>query len=182
MESEQLKKIIPGLTKEQETKLLEKFNVELDAEKQKTTAMTEERDRLQTQLTEATKSLKAFDGVDVNDLNAQIKALQQKLETQATDFAFDGKLSQVLRKYGAKNEKAARALLDVEALKASKNQDADLEAAMKALQSSDGYLFTTGETGMRTENSGAPHGKAGTGEEEDGVIAAFRKLNPTLNL
>lgn len=182
MKREEVKTIIPSITDEQLQRLMDLHGQGITAEKQKTTAMTEERDRLQTQLTEATNSLEAFDGVDVNDLNAKIKALQQKLETQAADFAFDGKLSQVLRKYGAKNEKAARALLDVEALKASKNQDADLEAAMKALQSSDGYLFTTGETGMRTENSGAPHGKAGTGEEEDGVIAAFRKLNPTLNL
>ena len=40
-----------------------------------------------------------------------------------------------------KNAKAIKALLDVDTLKASKNQDADIKAAMDALQKDSGYLF-----------------------------------------
>lgn len=40
-----------------------------------------------------------------------------------------------------KNAKAVKALLDVDTLKASKNQAADIKAALEAVQKESGYLF-----------------------------------------
>lgn len=45
-----------------------------------------------------------------------------------------------------RNEKAIRALLNVDALKASKDQTADIRAALEALKKDSGYLFETDET------------------------------------
>lgn len=179
MKREEVKTILPSITDEQLQQLMDLHGKDITAEKQKVTTLTGERDTLQTQLTEATNALKAFEGVDVADLNGQIAALTQKLSDQAADFAFDRKLSEAMRKHGAKSEKAARALLDVDALKASKNQDADIEAAFAALRQSDGYLFGSEQRGAHVDLGGS-HGQSGDGGEEDGVTRAFKALNPTI--
>ena len=45
-----------------------------------------------------------------------------------------------------RNVKAIQALLDVDKLKASKDQTADIKAALEKLKADSGYLFDTGET------------------------------------
>ena len=64
---------------------------------------------------------------------------------------------------GARNLKAAKALLDVDALKASKNQDADIDAAIEALTKGEesAFIFEAqkiGRTdiGRATGNSAGP--------------------------
>lgn len=60
------------------------------------------------------------------------------------------------------NVKAVRALLDMDALRESKDQTADIKAALDALAESDGYLFDAapadeGGTGI-TASTGGEHG------------------------
>lgn len=105
------------------------------------------------QLATATEGLKAFDGVDVKDLQGQITTLQGKLDTQArehaaqlADLAFDGVLKDAITAARGRNDKAIRALLDVEKLKASKDQTADIKAALEELKRDSGYLFESEET------------------------------------
>lgn len=105
------------------------------------------------QLATATEGLKAFDGVDVKDLQGQITTLQGKLDTQArehaaqlADLAFDGVLKDAITAARGRNDKAIRALLDVDKLKASKDQTADIKAALEALKKDSGYLFESEET------------------------------------
>ena len=105
------------------------------------------------QLATATEGLKAFDGVDVKDLQGQITTLQGKLDTQArehaaqlADLAFDGVLKDAITAARGRNDKAIRALLDVEKLKASKDQTADIKAALEELKKDSGYLFESEET------------------------------------
>ena len=45
-----------------------------------------------------------------------------------------------------RNDKAIRALLDVDKLKASKDQTADIKAALEGLKKDSGYLFEANET------------------------------------
>lgn len=108
---------------------------------------------IKAQLTTATEGLKAFQGVDVKDLQGQITTLQGKLDTQAkehaaqlADLAFDGVLKDAITAARGRSEKAIRALLDVDALKASKNQAADVKAALEGLKKDSGYLFEGEET------------------------------------
>lgn len=87
-----------------------------------------------------------------------------------------------------KNVKAITALLDVDALKGSKNQEADIKTALEALMKSDPWAF--GETagagasgaGGMTVQTGGGHGAGGNSDDDDGVIARFRDLNPDLKI
>lgn len=107
-----------------------------------------ENDNLRSQLQTARDGLKAFEGVDVKDLQGQITKLQQDLadkdtahQTELANLAFDRKIEDAITGAKGKNAKAIKALLDIDTLKASKNQDADIKAAMDALQKDSGYLF-----------------------------------------
>lgn len=99
-------------------------------------------DSIKEQLRTATEGLEAFKGVDVKDLQGQVAKLTRDLSDQAeahkkqlADLAFDGVLKE-----------AIAALLDVDALKASKDQTADIKSALEALKKDSGYLFDSEET------------------------------------
>ena len=111
-----------------------------------------ENDNLKTQLQTAKDGLKAFEGVDVKDLQGQITKLQQDLadkdaahQTELANMAFDRALEGAITAAKGKNAKAIKALLDVDTLKASKNQEADIKTALEALQKDSAYLFDTDE-------------------------------------
>ena len=121
-----------------------------------------EKENLETQLQTAKDGLKAFEGVDVKDLQGQITKLQQDLadkdtahKTELANMAFDRALEGAITAAKGRNTKAIKALLDVETLKASKNQEADIKTALEGLQKESGYLFDDGQT--------PPHYAAGTG-------------------
>ncbi len=110
-------------------------------------------DAIREQLKTATEGLKAFEGVDVKDLQGQVAKLTRDLadqeaahKTQLADLAFDGVLKDAIAAAHGRNDKAIRALLDVDALKASKDQTADIKAALEGLKKDSGYLFESGET------------------------------------
>lgn len=110
------------------------------------------RDNYKSQLDAATTQLKAFEGVDVADLQGKITALNQQLDTQKTNFEqqladrdFNDMLNGAISARKAKNAKAVRALLDVEALKASKNQKEDVAAALDKVKEENDYLFDSDE-------------------------------------
>lgn len=130
-----------------------------------------ENDNLRNQLQTAKDGLKAFEGVDVKDLQGQITKLQQDLadkdtahQTELANLAFDRKLEDAITGAKGKNAKAIKALLDIETLKASKNQDADIKAAMDALQKDSGYLFGDVQT-PPPYSAGAGTGGNGTGSD-----------------
>ena len=109
-------------------------------------------DSIKDQLDTAKKTLKDFEGVDVNDLRGKITTLQNDLATKEADYqgkladmAFDHALEKAITGAQGRNAKAIAALLDVPALKASKNQEADIKAALEGLKKDNGYLFGTDE-------------------------------------
>lgn len=69
MKREEVKNKIPGITDEQLDWLMGENGRDVTAEKTKAAS-------LQTQVNELTTQLKAFEGVDVNDLKGQITKLQ----------------------------------------------------------------------------------------------------------
>ena len=134
-------------------------------------------DSIKEQLQTAKDGLKAVEGVDVAQLQSQIAALNTQLSDKDKEWqgkldamAFDGKIKDAITAAKGKSAKAISALLDMDTLRASKNQDADIKTALEALKKDSGYLFDdeqippyyapgTGAHGSQT--GGAPESLAG---------------------
>ena len=118
-----------------------------------------EKESLETQLQTAKDGLKAFEGVDVKDLQGQITKLQQDLadkdtahKTELANMAFDRALEGAITAAKGRSVKAILGELGsdkITALRESKNQEADIKAALEGLQKESGYLFDDGQTPPR---------------------------------
>lgn len=115
-----------------------------------------------------------------DDLAAKVAELAE-VGKKAAELEFGGMLDGLLREKGARSLKAAKALLDVAALKNSKNQQADAKAAVEALAKSEegAFLFAPQPTGG-TGGVGAPVGAPPAAK--DGVESAFLARNPGLKI
>ena len=105
-------------------------------------------DSIKDQLKTAQDGLKAFDGVDVAQLQAESANRTQDLADQDTEWTrtlaaqeVGGKVKDAIVAAKGKSPKAIAALLDITALKESKNQDADIKSALENLKKESGYLF-----------------------------------------
>lgn len=132
-------------------------------------------DAIKEQLNTAREGLKAFEGVDVKDLQGQIAKLTKDLsdkeaehQAKLADLEFDGALKEAITAARGRSVKAVRAMLDVDALRASKNQEADIKDALETLKKDSGYLFESEET-PPPYSAGA-----GTGGRPDQGLDAIR--------
>lgn len=105
-------------------------------------------DAVKDQLKTAQEGLKAFEGVDVGQLQGKITELTGKLSDKDKEWqakldgmVFDGHIRDAIAAAKGRNAKAISALLDVETLRASKNQEADIKAALEAVKKDNSYLF-----------------------------------------
>lgn len=126
----------------------------------------EELKTTQGKLADANKAIEAFKVMDVEGIKKAADEWKAKFEQAETEHAakladleFDGLVTGAITEAKGRNAKAIRALLDVEALKASKNQGTDIKAALEALKEGNGYLFE--EEGGAHVDSGGPHGPSG---------------------
>ena len=123
------------------------------------------------QLKTATDGLKAFEGVDVKDLQGKVAKLtgdlaanEKEHQKKLAELEFDGALKDAITAARGRSVKAVRAMLDVDALRASKNQQADIKAALEGLKKDSSYLFESDETpppyAAGTGTQSPPDGKA----------------------
>lgn len=161
-----------GLDKEVIEKIMAQHGKDIEAHKGAAETAAKDRDTLKGQLEDVSKKLKAFDGVDVEALRGEIETLKTDMATkeagfqsQLADRDFQALLTAGIMEAKGKNPKAITALLDIEALKTSKNQKDDMAAALKALAESDAYLF--GETQKTTP---AKISTGGVHDENGGVM------------
>jgi len=119
-----------------------------DIEKFKSDAKAKETELASTkkQLVDANKEIESFKEMDVeaikkaaDDYKTKYEQAEKDAQAQIEALKLEHSIESALR--GAKNIKAAKALLDMESLKTSKNIDKDMEAAITALKESDPYLF-----------------------------------------
>ena len=112
-------------------------------------------DTIKSQLEEAQKTIKGFQdqGADIEAVRKSAKDWEDKYNQaiadhnqKMADMAFDHALESAITGAKGKNAKAIRALLDVETLKGSKNQEADIKSALEGLKKDSGYLFDDGQT------------------------------------
>ncbi len=146
MKTESLKAL--GLTDEQIAAVMKENGLDIAAEQKKATKLEVERDNYKAKLETAQETLKGFDGVDVNELKGKIDALTADLakkdseyKTKIADMEFNAVLDAAVSGSKAKNAKAVRALLDVDSIKASKNQSDDIKAAIEKVKSENDFLF-----------------------------------------
>lgn len=106
------------------------------------------------QLKAAQDAIKGFEDIKPEELKSQLETWKKKAEDAENEYKqkiadrdFEDAIKDAIGAAGGLNYKAISALLDKDALKASKNQKADMEAAIKALTEADDskFLFKTAQ-------------------------------------
>lgn len=133
---------------------------------------------LENTLKETKEELAKFDGVDAAALNQKIKDLEADLDKKDADYLaqiadrdFQDMLKESIATAKGKNAKAITALLDVDALKASKNQKEDIAAALKTLAEAEDSKMLFGESEPQNIGSGNPIGTVNKMGDQSGDAA-----------
>lgn len=149
MKREDITAQFPDATKEQIDALLNIHSNDIGKTRQK---LETERDSYKAQLDTAQEALKGFEGVDVAGLNDRIAALTADLAAQESDYKakiaemeFQSVLDAAITGSKARNAKAVAALLDVDALRSSRNQSEDIKAAIEKVKAENDFLFHSDE-------------------------------------
>ena len=111
----------------------------------------------------AEETLKGFEGKDFDAITRERDAWRTKHEElvathqrEKDEQEFNDSLSAAISTAKGKNSKAISALLDLDALRGSKNRDKDIQTALEGLRAEHGYLFE--------DNGGNPYfDKGGSG-------------------
>ena len=161
------REFLEGLNLEKDIidKIMDENGKDINREKQRADAEKQRADEIKSQLDVAKETLKGFEGIDVAQLQSEITKLNGDLAAKEADYKakiadmeFSSVLDAAISGSKAKNGKAVRALLDIETLKASKNQTEDINNALKALKESDAYLFGSDEPILNAVALAAPQG------------------------
>ena len=173
-----------GLEKEVINKVMDENGKDITKEQQKYVTLETERDNYKSQLETAQASLKEFEGVDVKELQGKITQLNTDLKTQETtyqqkmaDMLFENELKDAITQMGGRSVKSVMAELDIDTLKASKNQKEDIKTALETCKKDHDFLFGANEPinnvnvdttpGAQGETSGLTELKRIMGIKED---------------
>ena len=117
-------------------------------DREKFDSKVRELDTANQSVSELTGKLKAFDGVDIAALKADVKNWETKYKNDLAAVKKDAAVDAAIMQAKGKNAKAIRALLDLD--KVTLREDGTLEGLdLEALKKSDGYLFDTVQTVTR---------------------------------
>ena len=180
MKREDITKVFEGATDEQINVLLDINSADIGNAKKK---LEVERDNYKGQLETAQNALKEFDGLNVQHLQGKIDTLNNDLKNKETEYQnkiaemeFNSVLDGAISKSGAKNAKAVKALLDLDTLKASKNQAEDITKALETVKSENDFMFTSEEP---IKNPVRDTGTGGGFAGNDDAMRAAMGLPPT---
>lgn len=116
---------------------------------------------------DAVETLKGFEGKDFDAITRERdewqrkhKELEETHKREAEDREFNSVLETAISDAKGKNAKAIMALLDLDKLRGSKNQEKDIKAALDTMRAESGYLF--GDNGG-TPAFAAPAANSGNG-------------------
>ncbi len=165
---------------------IENTKGDLKAKETELETKTKELETLQGQLKTANKQIEDFKEMDVEGIKKASDDYKEKYDKAIKDaekeiegLKFNHAIENALNKAGTKNAKAARALLDIGALKDSKNIDKDIETAIAGLKETDGYLFgeagpdgTGGSKGAGAKNNPKPEGSGSVND----FISSIREV------
>ena len=183
MKREDVKNKIPGITEEQLNWIMAENGNDVNREKTAAEQYKTQLENTQAQLKTAQDGLAAFDGKKKpEEYEADIAKLKDDMQAQAEGFAFDNALNTAILGAKGRSVKAVRALLDLDALKGSADRSTDIAKALDDAAKANPWAFgEDGAAGVAVVSTGAEHG-APPANDSDGVEAAFKSLNPELNL
>lgn len=124
-------------------------------------------DTIKQQLTEAQTTLQEIqqNGQTIEAAQQNARNWEQKYndavaahQKELADREFQQKMESAITGAKGRNAKAIMALLDMDTLKESKNQEADIKAALEGLKKDSSYLFE--------EENNPPHYAPGTGSSQ----------------
>lgn len=137
-----------GLTEEQATKVLEINKDMIPYTRFK--EVNDEKNELKNQLSNRDTQLKELAKItkDNEELNSKIKELQESNKNAQTEYEhklsslrLDNGIELALTQGGALNNKAVKALLNMDSIKFDNDKLVGLDEQLKALRESDAYLF-----------------------------------------
>lgn len=183
MKREDVKSHIPGITDEQLNWIMQENGADINREKSAAEQYKTQLSNANAQLKTAQDGLAAFDGKKKpEEYEAELAKLKADMKAQAEGFAFDNALNAAIMGRKGRSVKAVRALLDLDALKGSADRSTDIAKALDEAAKANPWAFgEDGAAGVAVVSTGAEHG-APPANESDGVEAAFKSLNPELNL
>lgn len=142
-------------------------------------------DSLTASLNETQEALKAFDGVNVDELNKKIEELNSQIakneeayEAKIADRDFSDLLKSAIADANGRNAKAITALLDVEALKSSQNQKEDIANALKALSEAEDSKMLFGGSEPAPVGTTSPIGTIRNAARPMNILDEIYKGNP----
>ena len=170
-----------GLEKDVIDKVMAENGKDIETEKTKTKAAEADRDRYKDQLDTTNEELEKFKDVKpeelkqtITDLRKQIKDKDDEYAAKEADRAFRESVETAIKDAGGKNAKAIMALLDLDALKESKNQKEDVKTALEGLAKDNDYLFGSNEPIQNPTHST----KTPKPEDGDSALRAAMGLPP----
>ena len=183
-----------GLTKEQIDKVLDVHHAELDpvqkeleTTKEDLKTVKETVDTQKTTIKDLKKDLEDFKDADVSGMKQKITDLETAIQNKETEYTqqiadrdFNDLVKESITAVKGKNAKAIMALLDVDTLKASKNQKEDIAAALKALTEAEDSKMLFGEPEPNPVGTGNLIGQVQkpTSNVEDAALRAVMGLPP----
>lgn len=187
MTREQIKKLLPEGTEDKVvTDLLNAMHEEIKPYKEAAEQAKKDLEDKVAEMAEVSKKASTADekARAYEELQAKYDADIKAANERAEDLAFGQTVDNALREKGARNIKAARALMDMDALKASNNRDSDINAAINALAEAEdtAFIFDSSSAigGVRV-NIGAPTGNTGNVDKDIATIRAAAGLSPEPN-
>ena len=124
---------------------------------------------------DAVETLKGFEGKDFDAITRERDEWKTKHDNavaahqkEQEEREFGEMLSAAISESKGKNTKAITALLDLDALRKSKNQEKDIKAALESVKKNNEYLFdTTGTPPARFDDPGNKGNPSGTLTRDD---------------
>ncbi len=176
-----LKELGVELTDEQKEKLKKEHNEnyktikEYEGQADKISTLEETVKSTEETLKTTQEKLKEFEGVDTKALNDEIEKLKQTITDNEAGYKakieerdFNDLIEKAIAGKKGVNAKAIVALLDMDALKASKNQQKDLENQLDELAKAENSKMLFGEPEPKNVGKGSSAGevrKGGQGDE-----------------
>lgn len=165
MKKEDLQKL--GLTDEQINEVFKMNGLDVNGAKGELENAKKELENYKSQFTSTQAELKKLQELKPEELSKQVSDLNEKLASQKADFEkqiadrnFNDLLAKTVTTAGGREAKAIMPFLDIEALKASKNQEADIKTAIETVKSEHDYLFTSTEPVKNAVSSTASNANA----------------------